>query len=216
MQEREQERRLRRIFVFGVAAMGVIVVASNVLVQFLYGNWLTYGAFVYPFAFLVTDVINRVAGPSRARRVVVAGFCVGLICSLAGSQIENEFGPLVTLRIAIGSGTAFLVAQLLDVALFDRLRRGRWWRAPLASTVIGSVVDTALFFAIAFSAAFVFLEPANDVSWANEEVALLGLGPAAPLWVSLAVADLMVKLSISLVALIPFRLATVRLLQAAN
>ena len=216
MQEREQERRLRRIFVFGVAAMAVIVVASNVLVQFLYGNWLTYGAFVYPFAFLVTDVINRVAGPYRARRVVVAGFCVGLLCSLAGSQIENEFGPLVTLRIAIGSGTAFLVAQLLDVALFDRLRRGRWWRAPLASTVIGSVVDTALFFAIAFSAAFVFLEPGNDVSWANQEVSLLGLGPAAPLWVSLAVADLMVKLSISLVALIPFRLATVRLLQAAS
>lgn len=201
---------------FGVAAMAMIVVASNILVQFLYGNWLTYGAFVYPFAFLVTDVINRVAGPSRARRVVVAGFCVGLICSLAGSQIENEFGPLVTLRIAIGSGTAFLVAQLLDVALFDRLRRGRWWRAPLASTVIGSVVDTALFFAIAFSAAFMFLEPANDVSWANEKIALLGIGVAAPLWISLAVADLLVKLSISLVALIPFRLATVRLLQAAN
>ena len=216
MQEREQERRLRRTFAFGVAAMAAIVVASNVLVQFLYGNWLTYGAFVYPFAFLVTDVINRVAGPSRARRVVVAGFCVGLLCSLAGSQIENEFGPLVTLRIAIGSGTAFLVAQLLDVALFDRLRRGRWWRAPLASTVIGSVVDTALFFAIAFSAVFMFLEPANDVSWANQEVSLLGFGPAAPLWVSLAVADLMVKLSISLVALIPFRLATIRLLQAAN
>lgn len=216
MQELEQERRLRRISVFGVAAMAVIVVASNVLVQFLYGNWLTYGAFVYPFAFLVTDVINRVAGPSRARRVVVAGFCVGLICSLAGSQIENEFGPLVTLRIAIGSGTAFLVAQLLDVALFDRLRRGRWWRAPLASTVIGSVVDTALFFAIAFSAAFMFLEPGNDVSWANEEVGLLGIGPAAPLWISLAAADLLVKLSISLVALIPFRLATLRLLQAAN
>ena len=201
---------------FGVAAMAVIVVASNVLVQFLYGNWLTYGAFVYPFAFLVTDVINRVAGPSRARRVVVAGFCVGLLCSLVGSQIENEFGPLVTLRIAIGSGTAFLVAQLLDVALFDRLRQGRWWRAPLASTVIGSVVDTALFFAIAFSAAFMFLEPANDVSWANEEIELLGFGPAGPLWISLAVADLLVKLSISLVALIPFRLATVRLLQAAN
>ena len=216
MQELEQKRRLRRIFVFGVAAMAVIVVASNILVQFLYGNWLTYGAFVYPFAFLVTDVINRVAGPTRARQVVVAGFCVGLICSLAGSQIENEFGPLVTLRIAIGSGTAFLVAQLLDVALFDRLRRGRWWRAPLASTVIGSVVDTALFFAIAFSAAFMFLEPGNDVSWANEEVGLLGIGPAAPLWISLAVADLLVKLSISLVALIPFRVATVRLLQAAN
>ena len=216
MQELEQERRLMRISLFGVAAMAVIVVASNVLVQFLYGNWLTYGAFVYPFAFLVTDVINRVAGPSRARRVVVAGFCVGLFCSLVGSQIENEFGPLVTLRIAIGSGTAFLVAQLLDVALFDRLRRGRWWRAPLASTVIGSVVDTALFFAIAFSAAFMFLEPGNDVSWANEEVGILGIGPTAPLWISLAVADLLVKLSISLFALIPFRLATVRLLQAAN
>ena len=216
MQRHEQNRNLRRVSVFGIFAMAGIVVASNVLVQFLYGDWLTYGAFVYPFAFLVTDVINRVAGPSRARRVVVAGFCVGALCSLAGSWIENEFGPLVTMRIAIGSGVAFLVSQLLDVALFDRLRQGRWWRAPLASTVIGSVVDTALFFAIAFSAAFTLLEPTNDVSWANQEVLLLGVGPTAPLWVSLAVADLLVKLSISIIALFPFRLATVRLLRPAN
>ncbi len=216
MREHGQKISLIQVSAFGISAMALIVVASNVLVQFLYGDWLTYGAFVYPFAFLVTDVINRVAGPARARRVVLAGFCIGIVCSLAGSMIENEFGPLVTFRIAIGSGTAFLVAQLLDVTLFDMLRKGRWWRAPLVSTVVGSVVDTALFFGIAFSAAFTFLEPANDVSWANEGVPVLGIGPVAPFWISLAVADLFVKLTISLIALIPFRLATVRLMRRAS
>lgn len=201
-----------RVSIIGVVAMAAIVVASNVLVQFLYGDWLTYGAFVYPLAFLVTDIINRVAGPVQARRVVFAGFCVGVLCSFAGSLIDNEFGPLVTLRIALGSGTAFLIAQLLDVALFDRLRGGSWWRAPLISTVAGSAVDTALFFWIAFSASLAFLEPGNDVSWANAEVGLLGFGPTLPLWVSLAVADLLVKLSISIAALIPFRVATIRLI----
>ncbi len=195
----------------GMVAMAVIVTASNVLVQFRYGDWLTWGAFVYPFAFLVTDVINRVAGPREARRVVAAGFCIGVLCSLAGSQIEGEFGPLVTLRIAIGSGVAFLVSQLLDVALFDRLRGGKWWRAPLVSTIIGSTIDTVLFFAIAFSAALVWLEPGVDVAWANAAIPVLGAGPVGPLWVSLASADLVVKLSISLLALIPFRLATLRI-----
>ncbi|GAA0297681.1 queuosine precursor transporter [Rhodovulum strictum] len=195
----------------GILAMAAIVVASNILVQFLFGQWLTWGAFTYPLAFLVTDVMNRVYGTAAARRVVFAGFVVGVACSFVGTQIMGEFGPLVTLRIALGSGLAFLTAQLLDVAVFDRLREGRWWRAPLASTLIGSTVDTALFFTIAFSAWLSVIEPANDVSWANEALPLLGLGPVVPLWVSLAVADWAVKLALALIALVPFRLIVGRL-----
>ncbi len=202
---------MTRIHLPGIIAMAAIVVASNILVQFLFGNWLTWGAFTYPIAFLVTDVMNRVYGASVARRVVFVGFIVGVICSLIGTQIMGEFGPLVTLRIAVGSGVAFLTAQLLDVAIFDRLRDGHWWTAPLASTLIGSTVDTALFFTIAFSGALSFLEPANDVSWAGEMLPLLGAGPVSPLWVSLAVADWGVKLSLALIALIPFRLIVERL-----
>lgn len=202
---------MTRIHLPGILAMAAIVVASNILVQFLFGNWLTWGAFTYPIAFLVTDVMNRVYGAAVARRVVFVGFIVGVICSLIGTQIMGEFGPLVTLRIAVGSGVAFLTAQLLDVAVFDRLRSGRWWTAPLASTLIGSTVDTALFFTIAFSGALSFLEPANDVSWAGEILPLLGAGPVAPLWVSLAVADWGVKLSLALIALVPFRLIVGRL-----
>lgn len=194
--------------------MAAVVVASNILVQHLFGQWLTWGAFTYPLAFLITDVMNRVYGTQAARKVVFAGFVTGVICSLIGTQIMGEFGPLVTLRIAIGSGTAFLVAQLLDVKIFDTLRDGAWWRAPLASTLIGSSLDTMLFFTIAFSSALSFLEPANDVSWAGEALPLLGVGPVAPLWVSLAVADWLVKLSLALIALVPFR-AIVARLQAA-
>jgi uncharacterized integral membrane protein (TIGR00697 family) len=190
----------------GILAMAAIVVASNILVQFLFGQWLTWGAFTYPFAFLVTDVMNRVYGAAAARKVVFTGFVVGVICSLIGTQIMGEFGPLVTLRIAIGSGLAFLTAQLLDVTIFSALREGKWWRAPLASTLVGSSVDTALFFTIAFSGALTWIEPANDVSWAGEVLPLLGAGPEAPLWVSLAVADWMVKLSLALLALVPFRI----------
>ncbi|MCG7572434.1 queuosine precursor transporter [Phaeobacter sp. CNT1-3] len=194
----------------GIFAMAAVVVASNVLVQFLYGDWLTWGAFTYPIAFLVTDVMNRVYGVGPARRVVIAGFIVGVICSLIGTQImlqgDGFTYPAVTLRIAIGSGTAFLVAQLTDVAVFNRLREGAWWRAPLASTLIGSSLDTAIFFTIAFSGALTFVEPGNDVSWAGEMLPLLGTGPVAPLWVSLAVADWMVKLSLALLALVPFRI----------
>lgn len=197
---------MNRTHLPGILAMAAIVVASNILVQFLFGQWLTWGAFTYPLAFLVTDVMNRVYGVGPARRVVFAGFIVGIICSLIGTQIIGEYGPLVTIRIAIGSGLAFLTAQLLDVAIFDRLRDGRWWRAPLASTLVGSSVDTALFFTIAFSASLTFMEPGNDVSWAGEVLPLLGVGPLVPLWVSLAVADWMVKLSLALVALVPFRI----------
>jgi len=191
--------------------MAAIVVASNILVQHLFGQWLTWGAFTYPFAFLVTDVMNRVYGVKAARKVVIAGFVVGVICSLIGTQIMGEFGPLVTLRIAIGSGIAFLSAQMLDVTIFNRLRGGVWWRAPLASTVIGSSVDTILFFSIAFSSAFAFIELSNDVSWANEVLPLLGVGPAAPLWVSLALADWMVKLSLAILALVPFHAIVTRI-----
>ena len=190
----------------GVLAMAAIVVASNILVQFLFGQWLTWGAFTYPLAFLVTDIMNRVYGREAARRVVFAGFVVGLICSFIGTQITGEFGPLVTLRIAMGSAIAFLTAQLLDIAVFNRLREGAWWRAPVVSSIIGSSVDTALFFTIAFAAGLSFLEPSNDVSWATEALPLLGLGPVVPLWVSLAVADWMVKLVLALLALVPFRI----------
>lgn len=199
---------MTRKHVPGILAMAAIVVASNILVQFLFGQWLTWGAFTYPLAFLVTDVMNRVYGARPARKVVIAGFVVGVICSLIGTQIMGEFGPLVTLRIAIGSGMAFLTAQLLDVAIFDRLRQGRWWRAPLASTLVGSSIDTALFFTIAFSGALTFLEPLNDVSWAAEPLPLLGMGPMVPLWVSLASADWLVKLCLALISLVPFRAIT--------
>jgi len=202
---------MTRIHLPGILAMATVVVASNILVQFLFGQWLTWGAFTYPVAFLVTDVMNRVYGVAAARRVVFAGFVVGVASSLIGTQIIGEFGPLVTLRIAVGSGLAFLTAQLLDVAIFDRMRAGAWWRAPLASTLVGSSVDTALFFNIAFSASLIWLEPGNDVGWAGEILPLLGTGPEAPLWVSLAVADWFVKLSLALLALVPFRMITARL-----
>lgn len=194
-----------------ILAMAAVVLASNILVQFLCGPWLTWGAFTYPVAFLVTDITNRLHGPQAARRVVLAGFGVGLVCSAIGTQVQGEFGPLVTPRIAIGSALAFLAAQMLDIAVFDRFRQGRWWRAPLFSTLAGSAVDTALFFTIAFSASLAVLHPATDVAWAGEVLPLLGLGPAAPLWVSLAVADWGVKLALALVALLPFRWAVLRL-----
>ena len=196
----------------GILAMAAIVVTSNILVQFLLGDWLTWGALTYPFAFLVTDIINRLYGPGAARRVVAAGFAVGVACSLIGSQIQGEFGPLVTPRIAIGSGLAFLTAQLLDVTVFNRLRRGAWWRAPIFATLAGSVLDTTVFFSVAFSAAFGFIHPATDVAWANEALPLLGRGPVVPLWVSLAAADFGVKLAIAVVALIPFRLIVARVM----
>jgi uncharacterized integral membrane protein (TIGR00697 family) len=190
----------------GIVAMAAIVVASNILVQHLYGQWLTYGAFTYPLAFLVTDVMNRVYGAGPARSVVFIGFIVGICCSLIGTQIAGEFGPLVTFRVALGSGVAFLTAQLLDISVFSMLRDRAWWKAPLVSTLVGSSVDTLLFFTIAFSAQMAFLETGNDVGWANEILPLLGFGPQVPLWVSLAIADWSVKLSLALLALIPFRL----------
>lgn len=197
---------MTRAHIPGIIAMASIVLASNILVQYLFGNWLTLGAFTYPLAFLVTDVMNRIYGAGPARQVVFAGFVVGVFCSLVGTNIEGDYGPLVSFRVAIGSGIAFLTAQLMDVAIFDRLRNAKsWWAAPLASTVIGSSVDTALFFTIAFSANLSFIAPDVDVAWANEVLPLLGVGPESPLWVSLAVADWLVKMTLALIALLPFR-----------
>ena len=189
----------------GIIAMATIVVASNILVQFLFGQWLTWGAFTYPIAFLVTDLMNRMFGPGPARQVIFAGFVVGVFCSLIGTQIQGEFGPLVPFRIALASGTAFLIAQMVDVSIFNALRDGKWWRAPFLSSLVGSSLDTLIFFTIAFSSGLSYLEPENDVSWANEILPILGSGPEAPLWVSLAVADWGIKLSLALVALLPFK-----------
>lgn len=200
-----------RSLIPGVFAMTAIVVASNILVQYPLGAFLTWGALTYPFAFLVTDLTNRLQGPAAARRVVLAGFAVGIVCSFIGTQIVGEFGPLVTFRIALGSGLAFLCAQLLDITVFNRLRQGSWWKAPLVSTLFSSTLDTAIFFTTAFSALFIFLEPGNDVSWATAAAPLLGFGPEAPFWVSLAVGDWLVKLLLALVALLPFRLAVAKL-----
>lgn len=161
--------RTRELALF-IAAMVLIVTASNVLVQFAINDWLTWAAFTYPVSFLVTDLTNRRMGPGAARRVVYAGFAVAIVLSAV----------LATPRIAAGSGAAFLVAQLLDVSVFDRLRRRAWWMPPLVSSLIGSAVDTVLFFAIAFA------------------------GTGMP-WVTLAGGDFAVKVAMALLLLIPFR-----------
>ena len=194
----------------GIAAMAVIVVVSNILVQRPLGLYLTWGALTYPLSFLVNDLTNRLQGPRAARQVVLAGVVVGLICSFIGTQIVGEFGPLVTLRVAIGSATAFLIGQLLDIALFNRLRQGAWWRAPLVSTLLGSSIDSVIFFSIAFGGAFAFLEPWNIPTWAAEPGPLLGVGPVVAFWISLAVADWCVKFALALFGLLPFRLFIAR------
>ncbi len=185
-----------------ILAMAAIVVASNILVLHPLGNWLTYGALTYPLSFLVNDITNRLHGPGAARRVVLAGFVAGLICSLVAAQ----FPGLTTLRIAMGSLTAFLVGQLLDITIFGQFRRAVWWRAPLISTLVGSTLDSVIFFTIAFAGTLIFLEPGNDVSWATANAPLLGMGPPMPFWISLAVADWCVKFAIAVFGLLPFRL----------
>ncbi|MGI9482533.1 MAG: queuosine precursor transporter [Hyphomicrobiales bacterium] len=173
--------------------MAIVVTASNILVRYPVGDFLTYGAFTYPIAFLVTDLTNKLLGAQAARKVVLAGFAVGIVLS----------AWLAVPRIAIASGTAFMVAQMLDVAVFNRLREGSWWRAPLVSSLFGSAVDTALFFSMAFAAAFVFLGPNEE--WALAPAPLMGIGTMAPFWVSLAIGDFMMKLGLALAALVPFR-----------
>ena len=213
-----------------VAAMAIVVAASNVLVQFpvqgtlgalALADILTWGAFTYPFAFLVTDLANRRHGPAVARRVVLAGFAVAIACSIVFPpllfrlgliEFETTAGRLV--RIAIASGAAFLAAQLLDITVFNRLRRQSWWRAPMFGTLAGSIVDTMIFFGIAFSAAFAFVGPLD--AFALEAAPLLGIFPAeAPRWFSWALGDLTVKLLIAIFALIPYRLIVARWSQPA-
>ncbi len=156
----------------------------------------------------MTDLTNRLYGSAAARRVVLAGFATGIVCSLIGTQVMTDFGPAVALRVAVGSAAAFLVAQLTDVAVFSRLRDGAWWRAPLMSTLVSATLDTILFFTIAFSGALaVFGDAANAATaWALDPVPVLTVGPVAPLWVSLAIADWGVKIVLALAALVPFRL----------
>ena len=174
---------MNKIFLLLSVLMGVVVLASNYLVQFpikYYGleEILTYGAFTYPIAFLITDLANRSYGKLAARKIVYTGFIIGIAFTLFFS---TNFSDLISVRIAIGSGTAFIVAQLLDVQIFDKLRKKEWFVAPLTSSFIGSLVDTFLFFSISF------------------------YGTGVP-WVTLSVGDLAVKIFVTLLMLIPFRL----------
>jgi uncharacterized integral membrane protein (TIGR00697 family) len=213
-----------------VAAMMLVVVASNVLVQFpvqgqagplALADVLTWGAFTYPFAFLVTDLANRRHGPAVARRIVLVGFVLAVACSIVVPPLLFRAGLIEfattaerLVRIACASGAAFLTAQLLDVTVFNRLRRQSWWRAPILGTLAGSVVDTAIFFTVAFSAAFAFVGP--DDAFALEAAPLAGLLPLeAARWTSWALGDLTVKLLIAVFALIPYRLIAARWSQPA-
>ena len=150
------------------------------------------------------------------RKVVLFGFIIGIFCSLVGTQLQGEFGPLVTFRIALGSATAFIISHLLDISIFNYLRQERWWKAPLISSIVGSSLDTLIFFFVAFSGFFIFLEPSNDVSWAVEKVPILGMFGISPLWVSLAFADFLVKLSLITISLIPFRFLIVLIQKKEN
>lgn len=161
---------LARGMVVACIAMVAVVAASNYLVQFPLNDWLTWGALTYPLSFLVTDLTNRAFGPARARQVVYVGFALGVALSIV----------LADWRIAAASGSAFIVGQLLDITVFDRLRRAAWWQAPLIGSVLGSIVDTALFFSLAF------------------------YGTDVP-WVTLALGDLAVKLALAIFFLAPFR-----------
>lgn len=199
-----------------ILAMALVVAASNYLVQFPVehvvgginlADTLTWGAFTYPIAFLVTDLTNRRFGPVAARKVVVSGFILAIVVPMIFWAVDEAF---TTPRILIASGTAFLVAQLLDVTIFDKLRRLTWWKAPMASSLIGSVIDTLLFFGIAFSASFAFVDSLfgmEDGSLAFP-VPFLGIGGETEvlLWMSLAVGDLMVKILVALALLAPYRI----------
>jgi uncharacterized integral membrane protein (TIGR00697 family) len=208
-----------------VLAMAIVVVASNILVQFpvqgtlgglAFADVLTWGAFTYPIAFLVTDLANRRYGPSMARRVVFVGFMLAVFSSITFPPLLFQYGFIEfetaadrLVRIACASGAAFLFAQLLDVTVFNWLRRQSWWRAPVFGSLAGSVLDTAIFFTIAFSAAFAFVGPTDD--FAIEAAPLLGVLPVeVARWVSWAIGDLSVKLIIAVVALIPYRLLAMR------
>jgi queuosine precursor transporter len=211
---------------FFAAAMAAIVLASNVLVQFplagslggvALGDILTWGAFTYPAAFLVTDLANRALGPAIARRIVYAGFACAVAASILVPPLlfkagligfETEAARLA--RIAMASGAAFLAGQLLDITLFNRLRRASWWKAPVIGSVAGSGVDTALFFSLAFAGTFLALGPSDE--FASAAAPFLGfMAFETPRWVSWAAGDLAVKLLIAILAVIPYRLLMDRL-----
>ena len=174
---------MNRLLLLLSVLMGVVVLSSNYLVQFpiKYYNLeeiLTYGAFTYPIAFLITDLANRSYGKLVARKIVYIGFVIGISFTFF---FTTSFSDLISIRIAIGSGTAFMAAQLLDVKIFDQLRKKQWFVAPLTSSFIGSIVDTFLFFSISF------------------------YGTGIP-WITLSFGDLAVKILVTLIMLIPFRL----------
>ena len=174
---------MSKIFLILSFLMGLVVLASNYLVQFPIKHYgleeiLTYGAFSYPIAFLITDLANRSFGKIVARKIVYIGFTIGILFTLIFS---TNFTDLKSIRIAIGSGTAFIIAQLLDVQIFDQLRQKKWFIAPLTSSLIGSTIDTFLFFFISF------------------------YGTGVP-WITLSLGDLTVKFFVALIMLIPFRL----------
>tara|TARA_Y100001935_G_C17307544_1_gene513353 strand:+ start:750 stop:1304 length:555 start_codon:yes stop_codon:yes gene_type:complete len=174
---------MNKLFVLLSLIMGVVVLASNYLVQFPVNHYglneiLTYGAFSYPIAFLITDLANRSYGKMIARKIVYIGFIIGICFTLLFS---TNFTDLISIRIAIGSGTAFLVAQMLDVKIFDELRKKDWFVAPLTSSVVGSIIDTFLFFSISF------------------------YGTGIP-WVTLSLGDFAVKILVAIIMLVPFRL----------
>jgi uncharacterized integral membrane protein (TIGR00697 family) len=172
-----------KLFLLLSFMMGVVVISSNYLVQFpvnYYGleNILTYGAFSYPITFLITDLANRAYGKKLARYIVLVGFFIGIFLTLI---VSTNFDDIISIRIAIGSATAFVIAQNLDVSIFDKLRNKVWYIAPITSSFFGSIVDTFLFFSISF------------------------YGTSVP-WLSLAVGDLVVKLLVAIIMLIPFRI----------
>ena len=174
---------MQKLFVILSFLMGVVVLTSNYLVQFPIRHYeleeiLTYGAFTYPIAFLITDLANKFYGKMIARKIVYVGFIVGVVFTLLFS---TNFADLISVRIAVGSGTAFIVAQLLDIQIFDKLKKKKWFIAPLTSSFIGSTIDTFLFFSISFYATGV------------------------P-WFTLSLGDLAVKIFVTLLMLIPFRI----------
>ena len=182
-----------------VAAMTLVVVASNILVQYPFNHFgmqdvLTWGAFTYPIAFLVNDLTNRRYGPAAARKVVIAGFAAAVILSVW----------LATPRIAIASGTAFLTAQILDIQIFGPLRKKTWWKAPFFASIAGSVLDTIIFFSLAFAARFAFIDTAFGMEDGSLAFPASLFGYEVPLWMALAFGDFCVKMGMGVLSLIPY------------
>lgn len=189
----------KKYLAFSIFSMCVAVTASNILVQypvywFGLNELLTYGAFTYPFAFLINDLTNRFYGPAAARRVVYAGFFAGVVVSWI----------LATPRLAIASSLAFLFGQLLDIVVFTPLRRKTWWKAPLAAALVGSALDTVLFFSLAFAHSFAFIDQITHYPNSSLVESTVFSGIEMPVWLSLAFGDFSVKIVMSLLMLIPY------------